>query len=665
MKEEIRKRYTQLESLVAYHQKRYHEDDAPEISDETYDALVRELRGLETEYPELKKNDAVSERVGGKPLDAFKKVRHEALQWSFGNVFSFEELTKWEDRNKKKVPGTFSYCVEDKIDGLKVVLTYKKGVFVQGATRGDGEVGEDITENLKTVRSIPLRLLEPVDCIVGGEAWLAHSEFERINRERTKKGEPLFANPRNAAAGSLRQLDSKITAERKLDCFAYDIETVTGLQDSEYPKTQTEELELLKKLGFQVNTSYTLCKTLKEVEEYYKERNKKRSSLDFETDGVVVKVNDIEQQKELGYTASAPRFAIAYKFPAEQVTTKVLDIVLQVGRTGVLTPVAELTPVTVAGSLVSRATLHNEDQIKRLDVRVGDTVILQKAGDVIPEIVSVIRELRVGNEKPFRFPKKVSACGGDGSIEKIEGQAQWRCVSKDSFEQKLRCFEHFVSKKTMNIDGLGSQIVALLLEQGLVITYADIFTLTKEELLTLQGFKDKSATNLLEAINQSKTVDLYRLLFALSIDQVGEETARDLAEHFGTLHALRSATKEELEMIEGVGPVVAESVSTWFQDEENIHSLESLLQHITIRDVSKKTTGALSGKIVVITGTLTSLSRDEAKELVRSCGGSVAESVSKKTSFVVVGSDAGSKAEKAKVLGVELINETEFLSRTN
>ncbi|KKS85032.1 MAG: ligase protein [Parcubacteria group bacterium GW2011_GWA2_43_11] len=671
MKNDAKKRLEQLEILVAHHQKLYHEHDAPEISDEAYDALVRELRALEEVHPAYKKKNSASERVGGAPISAFKKVQHDVPQWSFGNIFSYEELIEWYkkllrhlEREGSAPRGDLSFCVEHKIDGLKVVLTYEQGVFVQGATRGDGVVGEDITENLKTIRTIPLTLTQPVDIIVGGEAWLAHSEFIRINKERKTDNEPLFANPRNAAAGSLRQLDSHITASRKLDCFVYDIERLHESSGIVPPTTQTEELTLLSKLGFNVNQYFAHCDDIEEIETYYKKSNTQRKKLPFEIDGIVIKVNEIRYQHILGHTSHAPRFAVAYKFPAEQVTTKVEDIVLQVGRTGALTPVAELTPVRVAGSLVSRATLHNEDQIHRLDVRVGDTVILQKAGDVIPEIVSVVKELRTGKEKKYHFPKRVDVCGGDGSIERVEGQAVWRCVSRDSFEQIARKFHHFVSKKALNIDGLGPQVVNLLLEQGMVTSYADIFTLQRGDFEGLPGFKEKAIDNLLGAIKKATHVPLSKLLFGLSIDQVGEETARYLSQHFGSLDTIMNASKEDLEIIEGVGPIVAESVHTWFADSKNTKALEALLQHIEIEVVSAEATqGVLWGRVVVITGTLPTLSRERAEEMVRQAGGKATSSVSNSTAFVVVGEQAGSKADKARQLGIEMIDEQEFLKR--
>ncbi|MBP9760395.1 MAG: NAD-dependent DNA ligase LigA [Candidatus Pacebacteria bacterium] len=698
MKSETQNRTAKLREMVTYHMKRYHEDDAPEISDEAYDALVRELRELESAHPEWKTVDTPSERIGGAPQKEFTKVRHETQQWSFDNIFTYEELTAWRDkvlrqlekqllqnspravggggdsassRNTQPVTPNLSFCVEHKIDGLKIVLTYEKGKFVRGATRGDGVMGEDITQNLRTIRSIPLTLAQPADCIVVGEAWLPKKELARINKERAKNGEPLFANPRNAAAGSLRQLDPKVTASRKLDCYMYDIDLLTyppsstpSLQGREIvPATQTDELTLLQDLGFQVNPYYKHCVSVDDIEAFYQHWHVTRHTLPFEIDGVVLKVNEVVYQDALGYTANAPRFGVAYKFPAEQVTTRVEDIVLQVGRTGVLTPVACLTPVRVAGSVVHRATLHNEDQIKRLDVRVGDTVVLQKAGDVIPEIVSVVHELRTGKETPYRFPKKVPQCGGDGSIERIEGQSAWRCVSKDSFELTARKFHHFVSKKALDIDGLGPQIMDLLLEEGLVTTYADIFELKEGDLNGLPGFKEKAIKNLLAGIERARHTTFARVLFGLSIDQVGEETARDIAVRFGTFDRVRGATIEELTAIDGVGDVVATSLRAWCAIRENQTALDALLPHLVLEKVQTVSAGPLSGQTVVVTGTLPTLSRDEAHELVRNAGGKVSSSVSAKTSFVLAGSEAGSKRKKAEELNIEVVDEREFQKR--
>lgn len=667
---EIKERVEKLRETIDHHRYLYHSLDAPEIPDEVYDSLIVELATFEEEYPELKSETSPTVRIGGEPLAGFKKVRHEVNQWSYDNVFTIEELEAWEERIirylEKETSYTrkdFSYTAEHKIDGLKIVLTYKDGAFIQGATRGDGEVGEDITQNLKTIQSIPLVLREKVDCIVEGEAWLPHKELERINKERKKNNEPVFANTRNAAAGSLRQLDPKIVAKRKLSTFIYSLASFQPKSSSlEVPTTQYESLKLLQKLGFKVSKDYILAKNISDIETYYKRWEKRRSKEDFEMDGVVVKVNEIPVERALGYTGKAPRFAIAFKFPAEQVSTVVEDIVLQIGRTGVLTPVAHLRPVVVAGSTVSRATLHNEDQIARLDVRIGDTVILQKAGDVIPEIVSVLKEFRTGKEKKFSFPKKVAACGGDGSIERVPGQAAWRCVNKNSFELQRQKLHYFVSKKALNIDGLGEKIIDLLFEEGLVQAYADIFTLKRGDILALPNFKEKSTDNLLQAINSAREVPLPRLLIGLSIEHVGEETAYDIAEQFGTIENIKKATLPELEGIEGVGSVVARSVHAWFADKENQKHLRELLNEIVVLEEDRKS-GKFSGKTFVLTGTLSTLSRDEAKERIRKLGGSVASSVSKETDFVVAGESPGSKYEKAKELGVLILSEDEFLKQ--
>lgn len=655
-------RHTKLRELVDHHRRRYHEHDAPLISDEAYDSLIRELASLEDAHPELKRADSVANKIGGAPLEAFEKVRHEVPQWSFDNIFDHEELEAFDARVKRflaKEVGNvqdLSYDVEPKIDGLKVVLTYRDGVLVLGATRGDGSIGENITHNLKTISSLPHTLTKPIDIIVGGEAWLSRDEFKRINRERDVSGEVLFANPRNAAAGSLRQLDSTITASRKLETFIYDIERIEG---HPRPTTQKEELELLRELGFPVYSDTELCHTLLEVEAYYTRKLHERETLPFDVDGVVIKVNEVPLQDALGYTGKAPRFAIAYKFPAEQATTVVEDIVFQVGRTGVVTPVAELRPVRVAGSKVSRATLHNEDQIQRLDVRVGDTVILQKAGDVIPEIVSVLKELRTGKEKPFVFPTHVEACGGDGRIERVAGEAAWRCVNKNSFAQQLRRFEHFVSRRALNIEGFGEKTLELLLDRELIASLDDIFKLTAQELATLPNFKEKSISNLLDAIAKARTTTLARLLHGLSIDQVGEETALLLADHFGSLKKLQQAEFSQLEALEGIGPIVAHSIYEWFRKPEHLRLLQRLEVELTIEQSVRKT-GRLSGSTFVITGTLNDFSREEARTAVRSEGGAIAESVSKRVTHVVVGDNPGSKADKARELGLPILSEGDF-----
>lgn len=689
-KKDVVERLAKLKAAIEKYRYEYHVLDKASISEEALDSLKHELVAIETEYPELITSDSPSQRVAGAPLPEFKKVEHKVPQWSFNDAFSPEEMIEFDARVKRFLfAGGVTdphptYTVEHKIDGLKVVLEYKKGLLICAATRGDGKVGEDVTENVKTIESVPLRLTSPVDIIVEGEIWMAKSQLSKLNAARKKAGEEPFANPRNVAAGSIRQLDPRIVAERKLRTFIYDVaqlsfEKVKGIAA---PADQCDELELLGKLGFKVNPHYKHCKTIEEVIEYWKVWQKKMQKEDYLADGVVVKVNDRKYQDILGYTGKAPRFGIAFKFPAEQVTTVVEDIVLQIGRTGVLTPVAHLRPVLVAGSTVSRATLHNEDEIRRLDVRIGDTVILQKAGDVIPDIVSVVMELRdkknSGKEKAYKFPTHVAACGGDGRIERIPGQAAWRCVASDSLEQQKRRFYHFVSKKCFDIDGLGPKIIDVLLEEGLISSFDDIFTLKRGDLLSLPRFAEKSVDNLLESVEKARTVTLPRLLASLSIPQVGEETAYDLAKHFGSIERVRDAAYEELEAIYGVGPVVARSVVDYFDDVENGRLVSRLMKQVNVKAVSEKAkaggsgsgngsgTGSssaadLSGKSFVFTGTLETIDRTEAQEIVRTLGGDVSSSVSSKTTYVVAGENAGSKLDKARELGVTIVSEQDFL----
>ncbi|MEX0652399.1 MAG: NAD-dependent DNA ligase LigA [Candidatus Paceibacterota bacterium] len=662
---DIKKKISALQKEIVRHQDLYHKEDAPQISDEAYDSLVRDLVAFESKYPEIKKGSPL-EKIGSAPIASFEKVTHKATQWSFDNVFSEEELLAWEKRIARylekeiTLPKHIVYSAEHKIDGLKVVLEYEKGVLVRGITRGDGRVGENITHNIKVIQSIPKILSKPVTLVAIGEAWISHREFERINKERAKNGEPLFANARNAAAGSLRQLDPTVTAKRNLDSFFYDIDLIED--GVEAPKTQIDELVLLKHLGFKTNTHYKKCKDLQEVVTYYKKWVAQKDTLPYEVDGVALKVDDVSLQKILGYTAKAPRFGVAFKFPAQQVTTTVEDIVLQVGRTGVLTPVAHLRPVEVAGSVVARATLHNEDEIARLGVRIGDTVIIQKAGDVIPDIVSVLTALRTGDEKEFVFPEHVAGCGGDGRIERIPGQSAYRCVDRDSFELQKQKFYYFVSKKAFNIEGLGPQIIDRLLEEGLIAQYDDIFTLRAGDIQALPGFKEKSSENLINAISAGRNVTLPRFLIALSIDQVGEETAHDLAAHFGSLKKIKEADVSSLERVSGVGRIVAESIYTWFHNPVHSEMLTRLLKHVVIKSESVQKKGVFSGKVFVLTGSLKELSRDEAHEKIRISGGSVSSSVSKNTDYVVVGESPGTKYDKAVALGVETLSERAFIA---
>jgi len=670
MNKEITERYKKLIETIEKNRYLYHVLDKPSMSDEAYDSLIRELFDLEEKYPELRTPESPTQRVGDKPLDEFKKVRHEVLQWSFDDCFNFEGLKKWDEKIRRMIDKEetlkgekIEYCCELKIDGLKIILTYKNGKFVQGATRGDGEVGEDVTQNIKTIKSIPIVLSRPVDIISVGECWLSKKELERINNDREKKGEQLFANTRNAAAGSIRQLDPKIPASRKLSSFIYDIDKIS----EKLSDTQREELGVLSDLKFKINPYTEVFDSLDGVEKFYKKWSKEKDKLDYGLDGIVIKINSRKIQNTLGFTGKSPRWGIAYKFPAEQVTTIVEDIVLQVGRTGVITPVAHLKPVFVAGSTVSRATLHNEDEIKRLDVRIGDTVILQKAGDVIPDIVQVLKELRTGKEKEYIFPKKVDTCGGDGSIERIPGQAAWRCVYKNSFAQQKRKFYHFVSKKAFNIDGCGPRIIDVLLENNLISNFDDIFTLKKGDLLALPRFGDKSVDNIFVSIEKSREISLAKFIVSLSIPQVGEETAIDIAKHFGTIEEVRKAKIEDLQIIDGVGGIVGQSVYEWFTNKENIALVDRLLKQVKIINPSviPVKTGIqhnnIFGKTFVITGTLTFMSRDEIKNKIRELGGSVSESISSKTSYLIVGENPGSKLEKAKKLGVEILDEDSFL----
>lgn len=653
----IIERAEKLRSSIEHHRHLYHTFDTPSISDEAYDALVRELESLEKQYPELLTDDSPTQRVGGAPLEKFEKVEHKVPQWSFNDAFDEKDIRAFDDRIRKNLGPEYSYLLELKIDGLKVVLTYERGILKQAATRGDGRVGENVTQNVSTIRSVPQRLKKPVDCIVEGEVWMPKTVFDRLNNERAKHGEELFANPRNVAAGSIRQLDPNITRSRGLDNFVYDIATLSG---AKLPETQEGELELLRELGFNVNPHYEKSLDVEGVIKYWQRWQKKKDKENYLIDGVVVKVDERKSQEKLGYTGKAPRFGIAFKFPAEQVTTVVEDITLQIGRTGVLTPVAVLRPVLVAGSTVSRATLHNEDEIRRKDIRIGDTVVLQKAGDVIPEVVRVVEELRTGKEKLFKFPTHFPLCGGDGRVERIPGQAAYRCVSKNSYEQQKRKLSHFTSRNVFDIDGLGPKIIEQLMEAEIISDFADIFTIRKGDLETLERFGEKSIENLLQAIEKSRSVTLARFIAGLSIPQVGEETSRLIAKEFGVAEKFAKASFAELQAIEGVGPIVAEAIVEWFKDKENKKLFDRLLKLVDIQK-EVQASSKLAGKTFVLTGTLETISREEAKQRVRALGGEVKESVSKNTTSVVVGENPGDKFDKAQALGIKVLNEQEFL----
>lgn len=661
--DEVVARLNKLKETIEHHRYLYHVLDKEEISPEALDSLKKELVEIETKYPELLTADSPSQRVAGQPLSQFKKVFHRVPQWSFNDAFDEEDIRAFDQRIKKNLSASFGgviepeYICELKIDGLKIILEYEKGSLKTASTRGDGRVGEDVTSNVRTIDSVPLKLKDSVDAVVEGEVWLSKSQLKRINKDREKNGEALFANPRNAAAGSVRQLDPQIAADRRLDTFIYDLSYL----NKSLPDTQHDELLLLQKLGLKVNRNFAVCKNIDEVIAFWKSWEKKSQSQDYQLDGVVVKVNEKKYQDALGYTGKAPRFAIAFKFAAEQVTTVVEDIRLQIGRTGVLTPVAHLRPVSVAGSVVSRATLHNEDEIRRLDVRVGDTVVIQKAGDVIPDIVKVLTEMRTGKEKPYVFPEFVPECGGDGRIEKVPGQVAYRCANKNSAAQYKRKLYHFVSKHAFDIDHLGPKVVDQLIEHNLIASPADIFDLEKGDLVNLPRFAEKSVDNLLSSIEKARRVSLARFIISLSIPQVGEETAEDIAQKFKTFEKIRNSNKEELMALDGVGPIVAESVYSWFQDKNNRLLADELVSKVQIQKVDKTNVGTkFSGKTFVLTGTLSKMSRDEAKQEIKKLGGSVSESVSAKTDFVVAGDNPGSKFDKANELGVSVLSEDDF-----
>lgn len=683
-KNEVRKRIEKLRAELDRHRYLYHVQDAPEISDEAYDSLFHELVRLEEAYPEFHSETSPTTRVGGELLERFEKVRHAHRQWSFDDIFDGDELHAWDERTRRAlrkagIDDDPVYCCELKIDGLKIVLTYENGVFVRGATRGDGTVGEDITANLRTIQSIPLTLARPVSITVVGEAWLAKSELERINRERIEAGEAPFANVRNAAAGSLRQLDPRVVARRRLDSFIYDIDDILSETDS--PDTQDGELELLRELGFKVSAEHRTVRTLEEVRIFYEHWSKHRDELPCALDGIVIKLDDIRMQEALGYTAKAPRFAIAYKFPAEEATTVVEDIALQVGRTGVLTPVAHLRPVRVAGTTVSRATLHNAEEIERLNVRIGDTVIIRKAGDIIPEVVRVVKSLRTGEERKFHMPKSCPVCGGSVShrLSGEDGRASVAhyCENPKCFAVELERIIHAVGRKGFDIDGLGEKIVEQLVGEGLVSDLGDVFDLTEGDLEPLARFGEKSAANLAAAIESAKRVTFRRFLFALGIRHIGEEASllieRHLSELLGESYAdfetfirrFPEVPRERFAGIPGIGTKSAESISAWFSDPEHLILLRKLeragVEPCIESEALSVPAGVFSGKTIVLTGSLSRFTRDEAKDMIRKQGGHPSGSVSGKTDFVIAGDDAGSKLAKARELGVRILSEEEFI----
>ena len=657
------KRIKELRELIHYHNRRYYQLDDPEISDAQYDLLMKELVELEEQFPDIDRTDSPTQRVGAAPLDRFRTVSHLSPMLSLANAFTEEEITEFDERVKRFLHATdeFHYVAEPKIDGLAVNLIYEKGLFVVGATRGDGFTGEDVTQNLRTVRTLPLRMAHsegrvPDRIEIRGEVYLDTHAFRALNKKRQEHGEAVFANPRNAAAGSLRQLDSRITARRPLNIFCYGIGEVTGWTFH----GQWEILRCLSRWGFHVNPDARKVLGVEGCIEYYREMTAAREKLPYEIDGVVIKIDDLALQSKLGTITRSPRWALAIKFAPTQATTVVKKIIINVGRTGVLTPVAIMEPVQVGGVTVSRATLHNEDEIRKKDVRAGDTVIIQRAGDVIPEVVKVIESKRTGKEKPFCMPERCPECGS--RVVRLEGEAAHRCIDLACPAQVRENIKHFVSRGGMDIEGLGDRIVTQLLEARVIEDPADLYTLTKEKLLALDRFAEKSARNLINAIVQSKHPPLEKLLFALGIRHVGEHVAKILVKEFGTLERISAATAEELSAIESIGPTIAESMAGFFREPHN-RKIIAKLSKAGVRPQERmvKAGAPLAGKTFVFTGGLEKFSRDGAKELVESLGGNVSSAVTKKTDYVVAGADPGSKYDRAVKLDLPILDEAAFL----
>lgn len=664
-KESAKKRIIELREITSYHAKKYYDEDNPEISDFEYDMLMLELRNLENQYPDLITSDSLTQHVGGTVKDGFEKVEHEVPLQSLQDIFDFNELYAFDERvrktlekeensNKEKV----KYIVETKIDGLSVSLEYKNGIFVRGATRGNGLVGEDITENLKTIKNIPKKIKEPIDIIVRGEVFIGKRDFEKMNEEREENEESLFANARNAAAGSLRQLDSSIAAQRPLDIYIFNVQKSDTIEF----KSHIESLRYLEKIGFNVNPVKIECNTISEVIKEINYIGENRENLSFGIDGAVIKVDDLKQREVLGTNYKTPKWAIAYKYPPEQKETLLKDIVFQVGRTGAITPMAILEPVKVAGSTISKTTLHNEDFIKEKDLRIGDTVVIQKAGDVIPEVVKVIKEKRIGNEKEFEMPKKCPVCGADAVRE--EGEAAVRCIGIECPAKQFRNILHFVSREAMNIKGLGDSIIEELLNRGLIRNIADIYKLTLEDLASLKKNGKKFAQNLIDSINESKKNEFYRVINGLGIRHIGVKAAKQLAKKYKNIDELQNASYESLLEIDDMGEIMAQSVYEFFSQAQTKDLIEKLKKYdinLKAEDITQ-VDNRFEGIVFVLTGSLENYSRKEAEEIIESYGGKTSSSVSKKTTYVLAGEDGGSKLTKAQTLGITIISEEEFLN---
>jgi DNA ligase (NAD+) len=661
--QQVQERVAWLREEIARHNYLYYVLDQPEISDAEYDRLFRELADLEAAYPALIAPDSPTQRVGAPPLEAFGTVTHRQPMLSLANAFDERQVRDFDARLKRvlEIPETqpLEYVAELKIDGLAVSLTYEDGVLITGATRGDGTTGEDVTTNLRTIKSIPLRLRTPVPGLieVRGEVYISIPDFQLLNEQREQNGEPRFANPRNAAAGSVRQLDSSITASRRLTTFMYAI----GFSTTTDFATHMQELEFLREAGFRTNPLNRLCGSIEEAIEYCNEWRGRKRELDYEVDGVVIKLNSLALQRRAGEVTRSPRWAIAYKFPAEKATTKVLDIIVQVGRTGALTPTAVMEPVFVDGSTVSRATLHNEDEVRRKDIRIGDTVVIHKAGDVIPEVVEVLKDRRTGDEREWQMPKVCPVCGAE--VLRPEGEAVARCTNEACPAQLKEALLHFASRGAMDIDGLGPAIVEQLVESGLVRDAGDLYSLRVEDLAPLERMGEKSAQNLVSAIAASKTRPFERVLYALGIRHVGEHVARVLARRHASVDDIAAASEDELSQVREIGPKIAASIAAFFRQDGNRRIIQKLREagvRLRREEAERPAGPDLSGKTFVFTGSLSTMSRSEAQELVEKLGGKASSSVSNKTDFVVVGESPGSKADRARELGVTMLTEEEF-----
>lgn len=661
-KKDIQLKMTELNQQLAEWAHAYYVKDAPKVEDSEYDKVYHELVSLEQEHPELISNDSITQRVGGDILSGFSKVTHKVPMMSLNNAFNKNDLIDFENRIKKLTSTPINYMVELKIDGLAINLRYENGKFIQGATRGDGVVGEDITHNLKTVKSIPLSLAKPLTIEVRGECYMPKKSFIELNEAREAEGENVFANPRNAAAGSLRQLDPKVAAKRNLSTFIYTVADTTGFDFN----SQNDSLIKLEELGLKINNERKLCHSIDEVWDYIENFRDKRHELDYEIDGIVIKVNDFTAQEEIGYTVKAPRWAIAYKFPAEEAETVIRDIEWTVGRTGVVTPTAVMDPVQLAGTTVARASLHNVDLITEKDIRLLDHVMIHKAGDIIPEVTRVLTDKRDETSVPYEFPTHCPTC--DSELERIESEVALRCMNPMCPAQIKEGLNHFVSRNAMNIDGLGPRVLEQMYDKDIIKNVADLYFVTEEELLTLEKIKEKSANNILTAISQSKNNSLEKLLFGLGIQHVGAKAAKLIAEEFGTIEQIMVAEKETINAIDTIGPVIADSIEKYFSNEEVKELVAELKRAGVNTDYLGQTAADLAAvespfkdKVIVLTGKLTHFNRNEAKEKIEALGGKVTGSVSKKTDIVVAGEDAGSKLEKAEKLEITVWNETQMV----